>query len=125
MSNDSTQLPDKRRNYKGVIDAFRRIIREEGPKTFFSGSGPFVNRAMLVGAIQIGSYDQFRELFRKWGIMNANLNVLYASMASGLIYSVITMPLETAKNRMAFQKADPLTGTSTIYDSFALNVLSY
>ena len=28
-------------------------------------------------------------------------------MTSGLIYSVITMPLETAKNRMAFQKPLP------------------
>jgi len=39
-------------------------------------------------------------------------------MVSGLIYSLITMPLETTKNRMAFQTIDPLTGvkpyTSTI-----------
>jgi solute carrier family 25 (mitochondrial oxoglutarate transporter), member 11 len=31
-------------------------------------------------------------------------------MTSGLIYSIITMPFETAKNRMAFQKPDPTTG---------------
>ena len=31
-------------------------------------------------------------------------------MTSGLLYSAITMPLETAKNRMAFQKKDPATG---------------
>ena len=29
-----------------------------------------------------------------------------SSMSAGLIYSVITMPFETAKNRMAFQKPD-------------------
>ena len=39
-----------------------------------------------------------------------------SSMSAGLIYSIITMPLETAKNRMAFQKPDaagklPYTGT--------------
>ena len=39
------------------------------------------------------------------------VRVFYASMTSGLIYSVITMPLETAKNRMAFQKPDAVTGT--------------
>jgi hypothetical protein len=38
------------------------------------------------------------------------VTVFYASMTSGLIYSVITMPLETAKNRMAFQKPDAVTG---------------
>ena len=28
---------------------------------------------------------------------------------AGLIYSIVTMPFETAKNRMAFQKMDPVT----------------
>ena len=47
-----------------------------------------------------------------------SVRVFYASMTSGLIYSVITMPLETAKNRMAFQKADPVTGTRHFVLSF-------
>jgi hypothetical protein len=34
----------------------------------------------------------------------------------GLLYSVTTMPLETVKNRMAFQKPDPQTG-KMIYTS--------
>lgn len=53
ISNDSTLPPDKRRNYTGVANAFIRIVREEGPKAFLQGSGPFVNRAMLVGAVQV------------------------------------------------------------------------
>ncbi len=110
MSNDASQPPEKRRNYKGVADAFRRIIKEEGVPTFFRGSGPFVNRAMLVGAVQVGTYDQFRQLFKEWGATGDNINNFYASMASGLIYSLITMPFETAKNRMAFQRPDPVTG---------------
>jgi hypothetical protein len=44
------------------------------------------------------------------GIHNNLQNVFMASMTSGLIYSVITMPFESAKNRMAFQKPDPATG---------------
>ncbi len=31
-------------------------------------------------------------------------------MTSGLLYSIATMPLEAAKNRMASQKPDPETG---------------
>jgi hypothetical protein len=34
-------------------------------------------------------------------------NVFAASMSSGLLYSLITMPLESAKNRMAFQSKGP------------------
>lgn len=110
ISNDASQPADKRRNYKGVVDAFTRITKEEGIPTFFRGAGPFVNRAMLVGAVQVGTYDQFRDMYRNWGVTHQATNVFYAAMTSGLIYSVITMPFETAKNRMAFQRPDPTTG---------------
>lgn len=118
MSNDSSQPVEKRRNYKGVGDAFQRILKEEGFGAFFRGSGPFVNRAMLVGAVQVGTYDQFRQIFKGWGVTHDFLNVFYASMTSGLIYSVITMPLETSKNRMAFQRPDPVTGERLYKNAF-------
>ena len=118
LSNDATLPVDKRRNYKGVVDAFGRILREEGFTAFYRGSGAFTNRAMMVGAVQVGTYDQFKEMFKSWGIKGTNQNAFAASMASGLLYSVATNPLETAKNRMAFQKKDPTTGllpyTSTV-----------
>lgn len=118
ISNDSSLRVDKRRNYKGVVNAFQRIMKEEGFSAFFRGSGPFVNRAMLVGAVQVGTYDQFRQTFKSWGVTHDFLNVFYASMTSGLIYSVITMPLETSKNRMASQRPDPVTGERLYKNAF-------
>jgi solute carrier family 25 oxoglutarate transporter 11 len=44
-------------------------------------------------------------------------------MTSGLIYSIVTAPLETAKNRMAFQKPDPVTGQK-LYRSTVQTILS-
>ena len=38
--------------------------------------------------------------------MGTLLNTFFSAMSAGLIYSVITMPFETTKNRMAFQKPD-------------------
>ena len=112
ISSDS-QLPvEKRRNYTGLTNAFRRILTEEGPGTFFRGCGSFVSRAMLVGAVQVGTYDQFRGTFKSWGITNPTMNVYAASMTSGLLYSIVTMPFETAKNRMASQKSDPVPNVS-------------
>ena len=35
------------------------------------------------------------------------------------------MPLETAKNRMAFQKADPVTGTARFIPSISFYLLSF
>lgn len=109
MSNDTTLPFAQRRNYKGVFDAFFRIFKDEGLKAFFNGLGPFVNRAMVVGAVQVGTYDQCRSTYRSMGITNETLNVFCASMSSGLVYSLATMPFESAKNRMAFQKVDPIT----------------
>ena len=109
MSNDKSLPVEQRRNYKGVSDAAIRIIKEEGVSVFWRGSVPFVNRAMVVGAVQVATYDQFRSYFAtNWGV-NGIKNSVLSAMISGFLYAATTMPLETAKNRMAFQKADPVT----------------
>jgi solute carrier family 25 oxoglutarate transporter 11 len=87
-----------------------RITREEGLATFWRGSSPFMIRAALVGASQVATYDQFKLLFHKAGVPDGIPIQFTASMSAGLVYSVITMPFESAKNRMAFQKPDPITG---------------
>ena len=112
MSNDSTLPLEQRRNYKGVADAFTRIAAEEGPRTFFSGCVPFVQRAMLVGIVQVGTFDQFKESYEVYtGVKRGTYgNVGLAAFTSGLLYSLVTMPFESAKNRMAFQTKDPKTG---------------
>jgi solute carrier family 25 oxoglutarate transporter 11 len=112
MSNDATLPPDQRRNYKNVVDTMSRITKEEGVPAFWRGSTPFVQRAMLVGVFQVATLDQFKDLFAHMLGQQKNSipNVFSASMASGLIYSLATMPLESSKNRMASQRPDPLTG---------------
>jgi solute carrier family 25 oxoglutarate transporter 11 len=112
MSNDSTLPAAERRNYKGISDAFSRIVKEEGVAAFYRGSTPFVQRAMMVGVFQVATLDQFKEMYAS-GLgqtKNSIPNVFCASMTSGLLYSIATMPLEASKNRMASQKPDPKTG---------------
>jgi len=111
LSNDATLPPDQRRNYKGVLDTGTRMIKEEGITAFWRGSTPFVQRAMLVGVFQVATLDQFKVMYAKYLHQQKNsiANVFCASMTSGLIYSLATMPLEAAKNRMAFQRPDPVT----------------
>ncbi len=120
MSNDSTLPPEERRNYKGVVDTGRRIIKEEGVAAFWRGSTPFVQRAMMVGVFQVATLDQFKGMYASLFNQKKDSipNVFCAAMTSGLLYSIATMPLEAAKNRMASQKPDPKTGklpyTSTV-----------
>lgn len=112
MSNDATLPAAQRRNYKSVFDTISRIAKEEGIAAYWRGSTPFVQRAMMVGVFQVATYDQFK-------LMYANMleqkkdsvpNVFCAAMTSGLLYSIVTMPLEAAKNRMANQRPDAKTG---------------
>lgn len=117
MSNDASLPPEQRRGYTSVVDAIVRITREDGAAAFYRGSQPFVMRAMVVGGTQVATFDQFKQLYKP-SLGSGLTNTFASSMSAGLIYSLITMPLETAKNRMAFQKADPATGklpyTSTL-----------
>jgi solute carrier family 25 (mitochondrial oxoglutarate transporter), member 11 len=112
MSNDGTLPVHERRNYKSVFDVANRIIKEEGIFAFWNGSSPFVVRAMMVGVFQVATLDQFKEMFTKYFHQKKDslLNVFSSAMASGLVYSIATMPLEACKNRMANQKIDPMTG---------------
>ncbi|KAJ9464141.1 putative mitochondrial 2-oxoglutarate/malate carrier protein [Diplonema papillatum] len=112
MANDSAQPADKRRNYKNVVDAFRRISSEEGIGAFWRGSTPFITRCVIVGCFQVGTYDQFKQYFSKSLELpiNSVANVAISANLASLIYSFVTMPLETSKNRMAFQRPDPVTG---------------
>lgn len=107
ISNDKSLPEAQRRNYKNVFDAAAQIMKKEGVATFWRGSAPFVNRAMLVGATQVGTYDQFKEMYANAGVPRGIPNVFCAAMTAGLLYSCITMPFEAVKNRMAFQTPGP------------------
>ncbi|CAJ1401382.1 unnamed protein product [Effrenium voratum] len=56
----------------------------------------------------VATYDQFKTIYGNFGI-KGNSNVVASSFTAGLVYSIITMPFESAKNRMASQKPDPET----------------
>lgn len=120
ISNDRALPEAQRRNYKNVFDAFLQIAKTEGPAAFWRGVVPFAQRAMLVGACQVATFDQNKVLYERYaGLQQGTYgNVFAAAMTSGLFYALVTMPFESAKNRMAFQKPDPNTGklpyTSTL-----------
>ena len=112
MSNDKSLPANEQKHYKSLYDTFSRTLKEDGVKAFWRGSGPFVSRAMLVGVFQVATLDQFKDFYANTFDQKRNSipNVFCAAMTSGLIYSIATMPLEAAKNRMASQKVDPKTG---------------
>jgi solute carrier family 25 oxoglutarate transporter 11 len=120
MANDSSLPKAEQRGYTSVVDAGMRILKEEGAAAFWRGAVPFVQRAMLVGVCQVGTYDQGKQFYEDaFGIQRGTIpNVFCAAMTSGLFYSLVTMPFESSKNRMAFQKPDPKTGVLPYRSTF-------
>ena len=58
MQADNTLPPEQRRNYKGVGDAFVRIVREDGLAGLFRGAAPTVVRAMALNMGMLAANDQ-------------------------------------------------------------------
>lgn len=52
-------LPEaQRRRYRGVGDAFLRIVREEGMLGLYRGVGPTIGRAMALNMGMLASNDE-------------------------------------------------------------------
>ncbi|KAH8410703.1 hypothetical protein KR222_011230, partial [Zaprionus bogoriensis] len=109
-----TLLPEsQRRNYSSVVNALNRIVREEGVLTLWSGSMPTVGRAMVVNMVQLASYTQFKTLFKRYIEEGIGLHIC-ASMCSGLLTTIASMPLDIAKTRLQQQRKGQAQYSNTI-----------
>jgi solute carrier family 25 oxoglutarate transporter 11 len=102
------RLPiDQRRNYKSVIDAISRMARSEGVASLWTGSSLTVNRAMLVTASQLASYDQIKETILAKNLMRDGLGThVTASFAAGFVASVASNPVDVIKTRVMNMKVE-------------------
>lgn len=61
MQADARLPLSERRNYKNVVDAFKRISKEEGFFALWRGATPTVIRAMALNLAMLASYDEVKE----------------------------------------------------------------
>lgn len=110
-------LPRQNRlDYRHVGDAIRRIASEEGVEVLWRGCGPTVQRAMVVTASQLATYDQAKESLLSGGAPEGVGVHVAASCAAGLVASVTSCPLDVVKTQlmdMAVEggRAPPYRGT--------------
>lgn len=102
-----TSLPmEQRRNYKGLVDAFSRIIKEEGPKGLFTGATPTVVRAMALNMGMLASNDQAKEMLENMGLeKGGTVVVLGAASIAGVLAAVCSLPFDYVKTQL--QKMQP------------------
>ncbi|KAL3527516.1 hypothetical protein ACH5RR_012172 [Cinchona calisaya] len=98
----------QRRNYKSVVDAISQMAKNEGVASLWRGSSLTVNRAMLVTASQLASYDQIKESILETALMKDGLGThVTASFAAGFVAAVASNPVDVIKTRVMSMKVEP------------------
>lgn len=107
MQADGRLPPAQRRNYRSVADAIRRMCVAEGVGSLWRGSALTVNRAMLVTASQLASYDQLKEAILARGVMEDGLGThVAASLGAGVVAAVASNPVDVIKTRVMNMKVE-------------------
>ncbi|PSR99829.1 Mitochondrial uncoupling protein [Actinidia chinensis var. chinensis] len=115
MQADGRLPVSERRNYKSAFDAITRMSKQEGITSLWRGSSLTVNRAMIVTASQLASYDQVKEAILEKGLMKDGLGThVTASFAAGFVASVASNPVDVIKTRVMNMKVEP--GTTPPYN---------
>ncbi|KAL6215124.1 hypothetical protein ACLB2K_014555 [Fragaria x ananassa] len=97
-----TRLTIQRGVYNGLLDAFVKIVREEGPAELYRGLAPSLIGVIPYAATNYCAYDTLRKAYRKIFKQEkiGNIQTLLIGSAAGAISSTATFPLEVARKHM-------------------------
>ena len=93
--------------YKSTIQAFSHIVKNEGILGLWQGVLPNMQRAFIVNAMELGTYDQAKEIL----IRDLNfgpdhvITHTFASFVAGFFATVACNPVDVIKNRLMSQKS--------------------
>lgn len=99
--------PVEQQRYKGVIDAYRHIYRNEGGLAgFWIGIVPNIFRNSIINAAELSTFDQAKEMLLRSGMFKDNIYCHLASSAiAGLAAVIIGSPVDVIKTRIMNQNA--------------------
>ncbi|XP_065849298.1 adenine nucleotide transporter BT1, chloroplastic/mitochondrial [Euphorbia lathyris] len=97
-----TRLTIQRGVYDGILDAFLKILREEGPGELYRGLAPSLIGVIPYAATNYFAYDTLRKTYRRVFKEEkiGNIETLLIGSAAGAISSTATFPLEVARKHM-------------------------
>eukprot|EP00551_Chaetoceros_affinis_P006946 CAMPEP_0203683844 /NCGR_PEP_ID=MMETSP0090-20130426/47730_1 /ASSEMBLY_ACC=CAM_ASM_001088 /TAXON_ID=426623 /ORGANISM="Chaetoceros affinis, Strain CCMP159" /LENGTH=365 /DNA_ID=CAMNT_0050552999 /DNA_START=1654 /DNA_END=2751 /DNA_ORIENTATION=- len=111
----TTELPGKE-HYKGIADAFTKIIQTEGPSGLYAGLGPTLFVAVPNFAISYTIYGSLKEYVLEdklfYNLRKVDVNgeeslgfrlSLLCGAASGSLSTLVTFPFDTVRRRMQIQ----------------------
>ncbi|XP_044464502.1 adenine nucleotide transporter BT1, chloroplastic/mitochondrial-like [Mangifera indica] len=97
-----TRLTIQRDAYDGIVDAFVKILQEEGPAELYRGLAPSLIGVIPYAATNYFAYDSLRKAYKKVIKQEkiGNIETLLIGSLAGAISSSATFPLEVARKHM-------------------------
>lgn len=110
-------MPGGRAAYSSVREALREVVQDGGGlKGLWRGSLPTVQRAALLTASQVPSYDHVKHHLVDGDYMREGyLCHFLCSMVAGVVAAAVTSPVDLVKSRMMTQPVDAATGRGLKY----------
>jgi solute carrier family 25 oxoglutarate transporter 11 len=106
MQADSNLPPEQRRNYKNVVDALSRTVKEEGFFSLWRGSGPTVIRAMVMNFALLVPFEETKKLLIPY-VDSTRMRSIYAAMVAGALGSFLSLPFDNVKTKLQKMKKNP------------------
>jgi hypothetical protein len=99
--------PGAKPRYRHVFHAFGEIARTEGARGLYKGVSPTVQRAAVVAAVELSSYDECKTLMVQWGWGATSVATHFgASIMAGFLSTIASSPLDVVKSRVMNQPVD-------------------
>jgi solute carrier family 25 oxoglutarate transporter 11 len=106
MQSENNLPVNERRNYKNVVDALLRTVKEEGILTLWRGSFPTVIRAMVINFSLLVPFEETKKLLTPY-ISSSKTRAIVASLVSGACASVLSLPFDNVKTKLQKMNKGP------------------
>ncbi|CAE8614425.1 unnamed protein product, partial [Polarella glacialis] len=94
---------------RGMVTVIRDILREEGPRGFYRGLVPNVQRAALVNLGELATYDQAKGMILESSSLQDGVAVhTLSALCSGFVASVCATPADVVKSRIMAGQASSI-----------------
>eukprot|EP01117_Protostelium_nocturnum_P011151 TRINITY_DN4049_c0_g4_i1.p1 TRINITY_DN4049_c0_g4~~TRINITY_DN4049_c0_g4_i1.p1 ORF type:complete len:305 (+),score=81.31 TRINITY_DN4049_c0_g4_i1:205-1119(+) len=99
-------LPGENPRYNGLFHAFSSIIKNEGFFGLWRGVVPTVQRAAIINAAELATYDHFKEFLLRRKIVSEDkfATHLVASLMAGFMGTLFSNPIDVMKTRIMNQR---------------------
>ncbi|XP_073517360.1 dicarboxylate carrier SLC25A8 [Phyllobates terribilis] len=88
------------KRYKGTMDAYKTIAKQEGVRGLWKGTGPNITRNALVNCTELVTYDLIKDALLKSNLMSDTLPCHFTSaFGAGFCTTVIASPVDVVKTR--------------------------